>query len=153
MLPAIGAGVLASIPSGILSDRIGRRRLIFIAQFLMAAGATGFVFAPNLTAAYIAGVPAGLAYGVFTAVEWALACNLLPKGEPARYLGVWNASAVVPQIIGFLVAGGVGSVISDRVPGLGWRVDFAIAVVCCLVGAYFLIFVRERRRQAAQEPA
>jgi MFS family permease len=153
MLPAIGAGVLASIPSGILSDRIGRRRLIFVAQFLMAAGATGFVFAPNLTAACIASIPAGLAYGVFTAVEWALACNLLPRGEPARYLGVWNASAVVPQIVGFLVAGAVGGAISKRVPGLGWRVDFAIAVVCCLVGAYFLIFVRERRRQAAQEPA
>ena len=145
MLPAIAAAVLSSIPSGILSDRVGRRRLIFVAQFLMATGATGFAFAPNLNVAYIAGLPAGLAYGVFTAVEWALACNLLPKGDAARYLGIWNASAVVPQIIGFLVAGAVGSAISARVPGLGWRVDFGIAAACCLIGAYFLRFVRERR--------
>jgi MFS family permease len=144
MLPAIGAAVLSSIPSGMLSDRIGRRKLIFISQFLMAVGALGFAIAPNLTFAYIAGIPAGLAYGVFTAVEWALACNLLPAGDTARYLGIWNASAVVPQIIGFLVAGAVGSAISAYTPGLGWRMDFVIAIICCLAGAYFLIFVKER---------
>jgi len=148
MLPAIGAAALSSIPSGLLSDRIGRRRLIFAAQFLMAAGATGYLLAPNLTVAYLAGIPAGLAYGVFTAVEWALACNLLPSGEAARYLGVWNASAVVPQILAFPIAGAVGSALASvcipGVPGIGWRVDFGIAVICCLVGAYFLKHVRER---------
>jgi len=147
MLPAIGAAILSSIPSGILSDRLGRRNLIFVAQFLMAIACCVFVFAPNITWAYIAGIPAGLAYGVFTAVEWALACNLLPKAEAARYLGVWNASAVVPQILAFPLGGAVGSAISSAVPGLGWRVDFAITVVCCLVGAWFLKFVHERRRE------
>jgi len=147
MLPAIAAALVSSVPSGIASDRIGRRRLIFVAQFLMAAAAAGFLFAPNLTVAFIAGVPAGLAYGVFTAVEWALACNLLPEGEAARYLGVWNASAVVPQILAFPIAGAVGSAISAVRPGLGWRVDFGLALICCLMGAYFLKFVRERVRQ------
>lgn len=145
MFPAIGSAIISSIPAGILSDRIGRRRLVFIAQFLMALGALGFAFAPNLTFCYIAGIPAGLAYGVFTAVEWALACNFLPKGDSARYLGVWNASAVIPQIFGFLVAGSVGSALAGKATGLGWRVDFGIAVVCCLAGAYFLLFVRERK--------
>lgn len=151
MLPAIGAAILSSIPSGILSDRLGRRNLIFIAQFLMAAACCIFVFAPNITWAYIAGIPAGLAYGVFTAVEWALACNLLPKAEAARYLGVWNASAVVPQILAFPLGGAVGSAISTAVPGLGWRVDFAITVVCCLVGAWLLKLVHERRRESATQ--
>jgi MFS family permease len=146
MLPAIGAAVLSSIPAGILSDRYGRRKMVFVAQYLMALAALMFVFTPNLAWVWVAGVPAGLAYGVFTAVEWALACNLLPKGEAARYLGVWNASAVVPQILAFMIAGAVGSGVSALVPGLGWRVDFAITVVCCLIGAYFLKHVHERRR-------
>jgi len=152
MLPAIGAAILSSIPAGILSDRLGRRGMIFVAQFLMTLAAAVFIFAPNLTWAYAAGIPAGLAYGVFTAVEWALACNLLPKGEAARYLGVWNASAVVPQILAFMIAGTVGSGISAIVPGLGWRVDFGITVVCCLAGAYFLKFVHERRGTKAECP-
>ncbi len=118
----------------------------------MAAGAMMFVFAPNVRFALIAAVPAGLAYGVFTAVEWAFACNLLPRGEAARYLGVWNASAVVPQILAFPFAGAVGGAISARAPGLGWRVDFAIAALCCLVGAYFLRHVRERARDPARQP-
>ena len=105
MLPAIGAAILSSVPSGILSDRVGRKPMIYLSQFLMAVAAAIFVFAPNLTWVYVAGIPAGLAYGVFTAVEWALACNLVPEGEAARYLGVWNASAVVPQILAFPIAG------------------------------------------------
>jgi len=150
MLPAIAAAVLSSIPSGMVSDRVGRRPLIFAAQFLMAAGAGAFLLAPNLTVALIGGIPAGLAYGVFTAVEWALACNLLPAGESARYLGVWNASAVVPQILAFPIAGAVGSglaKVSRFGPGLGWRIDFGIALVCCLAGAYYLRFVREAPRR------
>ena len=144
MLPAIGAAALSSIPSGMLSDRIGRRRLIFLAQFLMALGAVGFALGSSITVALIAAIPAGLAYGVFTAVEWALACNLLPRGESARYLGVWNASAVVPQVIAFPIAGALGSALSQVSPGLGWRVDFGLTIVCCLLGAWFLRHVHER---------
>jgi glycosyltransferase involved in cell wall biosynthesis/Na+/melibiose symporter-like transporter len=146
MLPAVVMAAAASAPAGLLSDRIGRKRLIYVAQFLLAAAALTFTFAPNLTVVIAAGLPAGVAYGIFTAVEWALACNLLPAGEAARYLGVWNASAAVPQILAFPIAGGVGSAISAAVPGLGWRVDFALSAACCLVGAYFLVHVRERRR-------
>ncbi len=91
-------------------------------------------------------VPGGLAYGTFTAVEWALACNLLPVGEAARYLGIWNASAVVPQIIASALSGVLGSALSAYVSGLGWRVDFLVVLVCCLLGAHVLSKVRERKR-------
>lgn len=148
LLPAITAAVLSSVPSGILSDRVGRRRLIFAAQFLLAGSAAVFLFASNIGVVFVAGVPAGLAFGAFTAVEWALACNLLPRGEAGRYLGVWNTSAIVPQILAFPIAGAVGSAISAVRPGLGWRVDFGLAIVCCLAGAYFLKFVREPGRLA-----
>lgn len=153
MLPAILVAAAASVPAGILSDRIGRRPLIFLAQFLLAGAALMFAFAPNLTVVYLGGVPAGIAYGAFTAVEWALACNLLPKGEAARYLGLWNASAAVPQILAFPLAGAIGSAISARVPGLGWRVDFGLACLCCLIGAYFLLRVHERRFPHGQTDA
>lgn len=148
MLPAIGAAVAGSLPSGILSDRIGRKPLIYGAQFAMAAGALVFTLAPSLTVAFIAAVPAGIGYGVFTAVEWALACNLVPRDHAARYLGFWNLSAIVPQILGFVVAGVIGSSLarfSHIAPGFGWRVDYAIGVICAVAGAYFLKFVHERR--------
>jgi len=150
ILPAIAMAALSSIPSGVLSDRIGRRPLIFAGQLLMAAGAFGFVLAPNATIATIAGLPAGLGYGLFMAVEWAFACNLLPRAEAGRYLGLWNASCVVPQILAFPGAFIVGSAVAAIRPGLGWRIDFGIALVCCLVGTYFLVKVRERRTREEQ---
>lgn len=151
MLPGIGAAILSSLPSGILSDRFGRKPMVFASQFLMAGGALVIAFAPNTTWVYVAAIPAGLAYGVFTAVEWALACNLLPSGESARYLGVWNASAVVPQIIALPLAGALGSAISAQVSGLGWRVDFVLTTVFCLVGAWLLKQVHERRTAKSPE--
>jgi MFS family permease len=164
MLPAIAMATLSSIPSGLLSDRMGRKPLIYAAQYLMALGAVGFMLAPSVTWAYVAALPAGVAYGVFTAVEWALACTLLPKGEAARYLGVWNAAATVPQILSMPIAGIVGSAVAqhwlregmplaERLPGLGWRLDFGLAAVFCLVGAYFLRHVHERRGTGACETA
>lgn len=145
-LPGIVAAALSSVGSGLLSDRMGRRVLIFVAQCIMAAAALGFALTPTVGWALVAVVPGGLAYGIFTAVEWALACNLLPAGEAARYLGIWNASAVVPQILASALSGALGSAISAYVPGLGWRVDFLVVLVCCLLGAHVLRKVRERKR-------
>ena len=151
-LPGIGAAAISSIISGLVSDRLGRKVLILLAQFIMALAALGFALAHSNTLAFIAIVPGGLAYGVFTAVEWALACNLLPRGASARYLGVWNISAVVPQIMAVGIAGGVGSALSARTPGLGWRVDFLLVLVACLGGAWILRFVHERPAPAPLDP-
>ena len=59
MLPAIGAAILSSIPSGILSDLLGRKKMIFTAQFLMAGAGIVFAFSPNIETALAAAVPAG----------------------------------------------------------------------------------------------
>jgi MFS family permease len=150
ILVATVAAVATSIPSGTLSDRIGRRPMLFTAQFVMAAGALLFVLAQGRSLAIVAAIPAGFAYGIFTAVEWAFACNLLPPGESARYLGIWNASAVLPQALALPLGGVLGSAVAARHPGLGWRLDFALAAGCCLLGAYFLVHVRERARDAAR---
>ncbi len=145
LLPAIGAAIVTSVVSGMLSDRLGRRPLVFAAQFIMTGAAMLFAVAPGLPLAIAAAIPAGLAFGIFTAVEWAFACNLLPPGEAGRYLGIWNASAVVPQVIAFPIAGALGSALSAYRTGIGWRLDFAVAAACCLLGAAALRRVRERR--------
>jgi MFS family permease len=144
ILVATAAAVATSVPSGMLSDRVGRRSMLFAAQFTMAAGAGLFVIAHGRPFAIVAAIPAGFAYGIFTAVEWAFACNLLPRGESARYLGIWNASAVLPQALALPLGGVLGSAVAARHPGLGWRLDFALAAGCCLLGACFLVHVRER---------
>lgn len=145
LLPAIGAALVSSLPAGAISDRFGRKPVIYAAQFLMAAGALGFTLAPSPTFAMIAAIPTGVGYGIFTAVEWAFACNLLPAGDAARYLGFWNVSMVIPQIAAFALMGPLGSLISRWRPGLGWRVDFLVAVAFALLGAWFLRPIREVR--------
>ena len=147
MLPAIASAVVVSLPSGAWSDRIGRKPLLIAAQVLVALGALMVAFAPEVRWVYAAAVPAGLGYGVFTAVEWALACNLVPKQEAARYLGFWNVSAVLPQIGASVLMGPLGSWLSRYQAGLGWRVDYVVGAGCVLLGAYLLRWVREERAE------
>jgi MFS family permease len=151
LLPAIAAATLISWPAGRISDRIGRKPLIYASQALLALGALVYAVAPNRTWALYAGIPAGLAYGAFTAVEWAFASNLVPKVAAARYLAVWNLSAVLPQVLAVPIGGPIGSALSRYGGGIGWRVDFLIAVLLCLAGAYFLKHVHEEPRRGAEQ--
>jgi len=147
LLPAIAGAMLASLPSGVWSDRLGRKPLLYAGQVLIALGALGVAVAPSVGWVYVAAVPAGLGYGVFTAVEWALACRLVPKAEAARFLGFWNISAVLPQIGASVLMGPLGSGISRYRPGLGWRVDYAVGAACVLAGMWFLRRVRDEVRE------
>jgi MFS family permease len=143
LLPAIIAAGVISWPAGWLSDRVGRKPLVYASQGLLALGALVYAVAPSRTWVLWAGVPAGLAYGAFTAVEWAFGAALVPRKAAAKYLAFWNLSAVLPQVLATPIGGPVGSALSKYGGGLGWRVDFGIAVVLCIVGAYFLKHVRE----------
>ncbi len=152
MIPAIVAAAVGSVASGIVSDRIGRKPVLYLSQFLMAAGGLGYALTPSLGIGLALAIPMGFGYGIFTAVEWAMACTFVPKNEAAKYLGFWNVSAVVPQVCAFGL-GAVGSGIGGRFPGVGWRVIYLLSMVSALVGAWFLRYVREPVREEDGRPA
>jgi MFS family permease len=82
--------LLVALPSGWLSDRVGRRPLVAASGILAAAGtATILVFrSPNLLVG--SGAIVGLGVGIFLSSNWALVTDIVPEGEAARYLGIAN---------------------------------------------------------------
>lgn len=108
MLAMVGqlAALLVAVPAGRLSDRLGRKPLVYASCALMAVSYCGFACAPGMTAVLWLTVGGGVGNGMFLSVDYALACDVLPSlEEAAQNLGVWGVSAFLGSTIGPLIAG------------------------------------------------
>ena len=108
-------GVVGTIPAGIISDRIGKKPILYFANAVCMASGLAFALSRDLTMAYVAAGIFGAGYGAFAAVDWALACNLLPPDSPAKYLGIWGVSDTSSQIVAPLLAGPLAFWINNSV--------------------------------------
>ena len=138
---------LTTFPAARLSDRLGRKTLVYFTCALGALGMLGVVLAPSIVIAIAFVVPVGIAAGAFLAVDWALMTDIVPKATTGRYMGISN---VVTGAAGpFALA--VGGIAMDRVGmfdfALGPRVAFAFAILYYALGALLLRPVDERRRE------
>ncbi len=124
--------VIASVLTGILSDRTGdRRRLTVIATLVQAASGVVIAVAPSFEATMVAAALMGLGYGAFSTVGLAFAADLLPdEKDHARDLGIVNVTAALGQLIGPVLGAGLVALV-----GGFWLVFVAAAVLSVAGGA------------------
>jgi MFS family permease len=80
----------------------------------------------------------GLGFGVYVAVDLALAVDVLPdKDNAAKDLGVFNIAGALP----FSVAPGVAPAIL-AIGGGSYGVLYAVAGVCAIIGAVAIVPVK-----------
>jgi MFS family permease len=137
----------AAIPGGRLSDRFGRKRMIWAACSIAAIGMVGVAVAPVPAVAIAAFVPFGLGVGIFLAVDWALMTDVIPKHTSGRYMGILNAGTAAAGPVYLFVAGLTLDRFSAVELGLGPRVAMLVAVVFLGGAALALARVDARRRE------
>jgi len=142
----IGGGVIPAVVGGHLSDRLGGRRKIFVyVSSAMQAGVAAvllFSLVTNLAVLYTLGVLFGLGFGAYQAVDWALACDVLPDREnaAAKDMALFHVSFTLPQVFGPAIAGQLLFQLNELYGNnLGYRIVFATASVWFLLS---LVFVR-----------
>jgi MFS family permease len=150
MLAFVAAGnVVAVIPAARISDRIGRKPVIYASCVLGAIGVGLVAIAPNIPIAIVGAGFFGVAAGMFLAVDWALMTDIIPKASSGRYMGISNlatgSAGTLAQIFG-------GAVVMDLVNrtagyGTGPRATMALGIVCYGIGALLLRPVVERRTE------
>lgn len=143
MMIATVAGLVGTLPAGVASDRFSKKKVLFAANAICIASGIVFAMAPSIQIAGIAVTIFGLGFGTFAAVDWALACNLLPPGAPAKYLGVWSVSDVLAQSVAPLIAGPVAANINAGSPGAGYRFLMALAIGYFVLGTLAIGFIKE----------
>ncbi|NWF69455.1 MAG: MFS transporter [Chloroflexi bacterium] len=100
----LGISLLAAaLPAGWLSDRLGRKPFIMAAGFLAALGTLPFIFSVDRSILLAGGALVGFATGGFLSTNWALATEIIPREEAARYLGIANIATAMGIGIGALV--------------------------------------------------
>ena len=91
-----------SCPASRLSDRIGRKPVIYVCTALGGVGVGIIAFAPSVFVATIGAAMFGASQGTFLAVDWALMTDIVPKAASGRYMGLSNvvtASATTIAVI------------------------------------------------------
>jgi MFS family permease len=100
--------LISALPSGWLSDRIGKKRVLALSALLATAGTAIVVSGPTLTAFYIGGALAGTGIGFFYAANWALGTEIVPPDQAGRYLGLSNLAGAGAGAIGAYIGGPIG---------------------------------------------
>ena len=144
LLIATLAGVIGTVPAGVWSDRWGKKPILYFANSVCMASGLAFALSQNLTWAYGAAAIFGVGYGAFNAVDWALACNLLPPQAPAKYLGLWGISDTLSQVVAPLLAGPLAFWLNGALgAGAGYRALMILALVYFGLGTLALRGIRE----------
>jgi MFS family permease len=141
---------VATLPAARLSNRVGRKRVIYGACAMGAVGMTICALAPNPPILVVGAILVGVGGGSFLAVDWALMTDIIPKASSGRYMGISNVATATNGV----VAGFVGGIMVDQLaaagnPAFGPRLAFLIAPVWFLIGALLLRPVQEGRREDA----
>ena len=145
LLISTATGVIGTIPAGIISDKIGKKPILYLANTICMASGLAFALSHDLTLAYIAAGIFGAGYGAFAAVDWALACNLLPPDSPAKYLGIWGISDTLSQVVAPLLAGPLAFWINGSLgAGVGYRALMILALIYFGLGTLAIRFIREK---------
>ena len=145
-----GALIVLALLSGWLSDRIGRKPIMLASGFVAFAGSLFLLFVRDQAWITIAGAIIGMGIGAFITVSWALATDIVPAGEAARYLGIAN----IATCIGSGVARLLGGVLIDPInralgsSSSGYLLLFALATFCFLASALVILPLPNRKKAA-----
>ena len=184
LIPVVGlvalGTVLAVVPAARLSDRVGRKKVIYASCAIGAVGLAMVAIAPVLSTvpagvlspplddidrlrtmvgdpryqvALVGAVTYGLSAGAFLAVDWALITDIIPKASSGRYMGISNVATASAGILA-LALGGLLMDSVGAVAGLAYgpQASMWLAVGLMIVGALLLVPVDEHRYRETVGP-
>ena len=109
LMLVVGISILIiSLPSGWLTDKFGKKPLIFASGILASIGTLLVILTPSMPLIYVGGVLIGLASGIFFVANWALGTELVPQKEAGRWLGISNLAGAGAGAIGGYIGGPIG---------------------------------------------
>ncbi|KAN0031716.1 hypothetical protein ACTFIV_005581 [Dictyostelium citrinum] len=136
--------IITSIPSAIiggpLSDKYGRKLLVYISCSIMTLVTCGFIvlsFIPSLKLVLIFSGLFGVGYGCYQGVDYALALDVLPQENVAKDLSLWHQALIFPQVIAPAISGLVINSLKTNLI-LGYTIAFTVAVFWFLLSTIMI---------------
>lgn len=128
---------LFSVPAGMLSDKLGRKKLIILGWSLYALVYLGFAVIQQGWVVWLLFVLYGLYYGMAEGVARALVCDLVPENKRGTAFGLYHGVVGITLLPASLIAGALWQSISPAAP------FYFGAILAVLAVLGLLIFIHE----------
>ena len=141
------ATVMSAIPAAWISNRVGRKPVIWGACLVASIGLAGIALAPTPLLAVAGVFLMGIGSGAYLAVDWALMTETIPLVTSGRYMGLANIANSIATPVGLLIAGPtlIDAFTRADMIGMGPRAAVAMGIPALAVAAVVLLGVHPRR--------
>ncbi|MEA2545023.1 MAG: hypothetical protein QOI09_296 [Chloroflexota bacterium] len=145
--------LLAIVPAARISDRIGRKPVIYACTAIGAFGVLLIAIAPGVPVAVVGAALFGASQGTFLAVDWALMTDIIPRASSGRYMGLSNVVTASSTTIAVVIGGFVIDLVNKQFGiGTGVRIELIFGVAYFALGAMLLrpVVEPDRRTKTAE---
>ncbi len=127
-------GIVASIPAGILSDRLGRKKMLIFSAVVFSTAPFLYLFVTKIWQLALIRFYHGLATAIFVPVAMALVSDTFHKDRGEK-MGWFSTSTLVGRFMAPLVGGSIiGALVFN--PGISYKVVY---LVCGVAGVIVLL--------------
>ena len=134
-------GVLFSIPVGMLSDRVGRRKILLSSAFVFATAPFLYLFVTKLWQLALVRFYHGLATAAFVPVAMALVADLF-KQERGERMGRFSTATLLGRFIAPLAGGAVIGFLAFN-PSLSYKAVYVVCAIAGVLALYLILKIRE----------
>ena len=107
---------VTSLPMGMLSDRLGRRRVISLGWFIYGLVYLGFALASSIWLAWLLFAFYGIYYGIVEGVAKAFIADLVPEGRRGTAYGLYQGVTGLMLLPASLIAGWLWEALNPSAP-------------------------------------
>lgn len=141
----VGICLLATVYiAGRLSDKVGRKPVLVPSGIVGALSILLLFFSRSYINIMFCGALLGISNGAFLSSSWAMATDLVAKGEEARYLGLITLALAGGSALARLI-GPVIDVFNNIDSGLGYQVMLLICFLCFIGGTLLIMKIQQRQ--------
>ncbi|MEE8413166.1 MAG: MFS transporter [Dehalococcoidales bacterium] len=142
ILIVVGIGMLAVVyPTGRLCDRVGRKPIAVSSALAGAAGIAALFFSQDYLQIMLSAGLLGISGGAWMSSQWALATDMVGKGEEARYLGLVNMSSAGAGAISRLIGPAI-DFFNSLSTNLGYQIMLLVCFLFLIAGSILLLKIK-----------
>lgn len=135
----LAAALPTSLIAGWISDRKGRKGLVYLSGAFMALACVIFLWFQTQSIILVAAALFGVSFGAYSSVDWALTCDVLPPTDEAgKFLGLWSAVGILPQVIGITIGALILQVLRNMPNHFGYSVLFIATIIYFILGTVII---------------